>query len=153
MSSTSSTSAKIDEVRQELCRQLAGLLAQGATHVRVRVSKPQGNPSEVWFYSRHENNWQKQQAGLSDPAIAELMEVELADIAAGGSSETCSIRTHSAADWCETDFQFPKAWLDGHGDGQHLASSLMGVLFRDRHASGQDSRRRTHPHRTEVNRP
>jgi hypothetical protein len=153
MSSTSPSSARIDEVRQELCRQLAGLLSRGATHVRVRVAKPHGNPAEVWFYSRNENHWQKQQAGLTDPAVAELIEVELADIAAGGSSETCSIRTHSAADWCETDFQFPKTWLEGHSEGMYLESSLMGVLFRDRHASGQDSRRRTHPHRTEVNRP
>ena len=150
---TTQSSSRVDEFRQELCRRFAGMLIDGVTHVRIRVSKPHGKPAEVWFYSKRENHWQKHASGVVDTEFAGAAEEELADLATRGSSECCAIRTHSAADWSETDFQFPREWLDAHGDGAHLESNLAGVLFRDAHASGQDSRRRTHPRHIETHRP
>ena len=142
---------RVDDVRATICRKFAEMLHEGAAHTRVRISKPHGNPEEVWFYAHREGRWVKEPGVVSVPELAAAAEGELEHLAQRGATDSYVIRSHTANDFCDADFQFQREWIEANTDVQKLDSLLQGVLFRDGHALGQTGRRSIHPHPVEGN--
>lgn len=132
------TPEDLEEARALLVSEITTRIVNRENEVRVRIHWA-GQPDHIWFYSRHDNQWTKEPRVIDDPAIAAAMNGLLIMLASRGKTDELSIRQHHRHDLSDTDLQFDPAWLETHR-GPHLESYIMGILFRDVHASENDRR-------------
>lgn len=137
------TSTDLEEARSLLVSEIASRISHNENEVRVRIHWS-GHPDHVWFYSRLDNEWVKEPRVIDNPALAAAMNDLLQMLASRGKTDELSIRLHRKHDLADTDLQFDPEWLATHR-GPHLESYVMGVLFRDPHASENDRRRSVRP--------
>jgi len=116
--------------------------------MRIRLHQPLG---AAWFYEHHHNTWHKQDVVLENLALVQMVLQELALLASKPHGDLLQVTRHTGTDWQETEFQFPKAEIERHLD-DNLETYLDGLLFRDRHDSRQDARRRVRPSSPHNNR-
>jgi hypothetical protein len=140
MSSSKAGAAAVDEARHEICRRFAEMLNAGAYRVRVRLSERDGKGAEAWFYMHRNNAWTKAPGAVAAPSLVAAIEEEMDLLASKQHGDECSTRQNKSADWKETDVRFHRDKLEPRL-GKNLESYLMGVLFRDEHASKKDRRR------------
>ncbi|RPI87875.1 MAG: hypothetical protein EHM42_04830 [Planctomycetaceae bacterium] len=127
------------DVRTLICDHFAALLNSGARQVRVRVSQPQQQPAEVWFYSHQNNEWHKSADLVRDAALAVAIDDLMERIASKPHGDEWSARRHKASDFVDTDVTFHGDKIAAHS-GAGLSSFVHGLLFRDDHDSRQDRR-------------
>ncbi len=133
------SSLDLDEARNLLVDELAGRVQESENEVRIRVHFS-GRPDCVWFYAHRDNHWGKEPRIINDPSLAVAVSELLSMLASRGKSDEVSIRRTKKLDLIDTDIQFDTDWLNTHR-GPHLHSYVMGILFRNQHASEHDIRR------------
>jgi hypothetical protein len=140
MSSNASSGQVVDTARATLCRQFSEFLKEGASHVRVRLHRKGDAVDEAWFYAHHANQWKKQGAGVTQADLMAALEQDLEMLASRGKRDGLTIRKAVASDATDYDFQFQPDLAQAHPHVS-LETTLLGILFRDAHASGGDVRR------------
>jgi hypothetical protein len=140
MSSTHSGNPQVDAARQQLCQNFANSLNEKKYTLRVRIIEQGGKPHEAIFSAHDHQGWQNVSESVTDLLLVNALQETVQMLGSAPHHDAWSVRTHSHGNGHDTEFQFHSEYVAQHS-GHQLASTLMGLLFRDHHDSGKDMRR------------
>ena len=134
-------SRNFDQVRHEVCAQLATMVRSGIDGFLLRFVNRDGNPVDCWIYSYEKHQWHKRNDFPVDSISVPSLFDDFENLSHRDVSDTWSCRRVDHGEHLDFELKFKPEGLEAHRTGD-VESFLMGTLFGSHHDSGRDSRRR-----------